>query len=178
MARRKDRRTPIPIPVDHDGDLPILHDNSELGLDDADVEEAKRKGSKGVGAVVVHHMVTVLQVVLVVLLGAWAYVTYSKTDFFAAPNPDERSAIEPYAVEGQVLRIEYALSVYYSLNEKYPVVLTSLVDDGLLQESDITYPGGMDRYRYQRFGDGFKLIVAREEAPQPAADDDALIFEE
>jgi hypothetical protein len=170
---RKRIPSPIDIPFELPDDLPVMHDNQELVLE---VPEATKASSKGVGAVVVHHVVTFLQVVMVLGLGAWSYVTYKNTDAFVAPRAGERNALEPYVVESQLQRIEAALRVYEALNEKYPVTLDVLVDEGLLLPSDVAYPSRV-AYRYQRFGEGFKLEAPRLNSA-PASADDAIIFDE
>lgn len=169
MAKKKRRPSSIPVP-EYDDEMEVIHDNAEL------MKEVN--GAKGVGAVVVHHLVTGLQLVMILILGAWGYLTYRDAAFFAQPNPDDRSSLTGFAVEGQVVRLEYALSVYYALNEKYPPSMTTLVDDGILIHSDLTYPDGKDRYKYQRFGDGYKLIVDRLEETEAETDVDTIIFEE
>ncbi|MEZ4460463.1 MAG: hypothetical protein R3E66_12215 [bacterium] len=171
---RKKLPTPISIPYELPDDLPLVSDNSELRLADAEVASASHKG---VGAVVVHHLVTFFQILLLLAVGAWTYVTYKNTPAFAAPEAGQRNALQPYVVESQIQRIDQALRVYESLNEKYPVSLDLLVEDGLLQASDVDYPSGTT-YRYQRFGEGFKLEGPRIVAPVDAPEGDALIFDE
>ena len=173
MSRRK-LPTPISVPIEMPDDLPIIRDNSEL-LFPQDV--VATKSSKGVGAVVVHHVVTFLQILMVLGLGAWSYVTYKNTALFEAPEPGQRNALEPYVVDAQVQRIEQALRVYEALNEKFPVTLDVLVEDGLLEPSDLDYPAS-SVYRYQRFGESFKLEGPRTQTNTSASQEDALIFDE
>jgi hypothetical protein len=173
MSRKK-MPTPISVPIEMPDDLPIIRDNSELMFSQ---EEVVKKSSKGVGAVVVHHVVTFLQILMVLALGAWSYVTYKNTELFVAPEPGQRNALEPYLVDAQIQRLDQALRVYEALNEKFPVTLDVLVEEGLLEPSDLDYPAS-SIYRYQRFGEGFKLEGPRTQTNTSVSQEDALIFDE
>lgn len=162
MARKR-IPSPIDIPFEMPDDLPIVQDNQELMLDE---QEVKSAGKNGVGAVVVHHVVTFLQVVLILGLLAWSYVTFKSASFLDKSASQTSHELESYVIEGQMQRIDQALRVYEALNEKFPVTLELLVEEGYLAPSDLRYPRGAS-YSYQRFGEGFKL-----EAPVTATKDD------
>lgn len=172
--KRKKIPTPISIPFEMPDDLPWVHDNSELQPTE---EEVARAGNKGVGAVVVHHVVTFLQLLLLITLLAWTYVAYKNAPALAAPNADQRNPLQPFVIDAQLQRLQQALDVYEALNGKYPVSLDLLVESGLLEVSDIDYPAGT-AYRYQRFGEGYKLEAPRRAPPRDANEEDALIFDE
>lgn len=152
MARKR-IPSPIDIPFEMPDDLPIVQDNQELMFTE---EEVKTAGKNGVGAVVVHHVVTFLQVVLSLGLLAWSYVTFKSASFLDKTAAATSHELEAYVVESQMQRIDQALRVYEALNEKYPVTLEILVEEGYLVASDLRYPRGAS-YSYQRFGEGFKL---------------------
>lgn len=112
---------------------------------------------RGVGAVVLHHTVTVLMLVLILAMGVWGYLTFRKTSFFQKPDAQVSTRTEAYALRAQVRRIRVALRVYFRLDGRYPSNLTELVDRGLLLPSDLYYPSGKGRYAYQRTASGFQL---------------------
>lgn len=160
MARR--HRDPIPIP-DDDVELDIRRDNRET---DPDPEE-DGTGKHGVGSVVLHHTVTAVLVAIVLATGLWSYYQFRRTSFFALTSEAERSAFEVYAVDAQRDRIDFSLDVYAKLYDEYPSSLESLVDEGLLQESDLFYPVGERRFSYQRLGRSYELDWVAPEGPAP-----------
>ncbi len=174
------KRLPSPIPIDRsESELDLVRENREMELTEDELADAQKRGSNGVGAVVVHHTVTFLQVLMVVVLATWAYVTFSESSFLTSADPNERSALEPYVVNAQLQRVEEALEVYRALEETYPPTLQTLVDRGILQPDDITYPVGAEIYNYQRFGDGFKLFAPpRYTATDERESEESLIFDE
>lgn len=174
------KRLPSPIEIDtSDTELDFVRDNRDLEFTEEELAQAAKKGSKGVGAVVVHHTVTLLQITMVVVLATWAYVTFSESSFLTSTDPEARSALEPYVVNAQIQRIQEALEVHHSLEESYPPTLDTLVERGILQADDLTYPVGQEIYNYQRFGDGYKLFAPAEyTATDDAESEDSLIFEE
>lgn len=122
-------------------------------------EKATKKGG-GLGAVVLHHTVTALMLALILALGVWAYLTFRKTSFFQAPDADANSRVEAHALQAQLQRIRFGLSVYFRLDGRYPAALDELVERGLLLPSDLFYPTGKARYDYQRTASGFTLELA------------------
>jgi len=157
----KRHRDPIPLPDDSGRELDIVRENTELNPPDADVGQFE--SGPGLGAVVVHHTVTALLLILLVALGTWSYLTFRGTSFLDMPDAKERATFETFAVDSQVQRIRFALEVYDRLYEKYPATLETLVDEGLLQPDDVYYPPGDVRYVYQRVGNDYRLAVTREE---------------
>lgn len=111
----------------------------------------------GLGAVVLHHTVTALLLVLVVALGVWAYLTFRKSNFFEPPDPDAVTEVQSFALEAQMNRIRFALGVYYRLDGRYPADLSDLVERGLLLSSDLYYPAGASALSYRRTASGYVL---------------------
>ena len=149
------RRNPIPI-RDEPIELDIVHDNNELHTIAPETDEA------GVGAVVIHHIVTVIIVCLILMISVWAYLTFKSSSFFSKTD-QEQPRITQWAVDAQVDRIEFALKVFRRLNAKYPADLDELVSAGLLVPSDPTYPPSTGTaYKYRRVGDTYELSVQTE----------------
>lgn len=120
--------------------------------------EADQGGA--LGAVVLHHTVTALMLVLILALSVWAYLTFRQASFFHAPDDRADSRVETYVLESQLQRVEFALAVYFRLEARYPSNLDQLVSRGLLLESDLFYPSGPDRLAYERTADGYSLELA------------------
>ncbi len=156
-------RDPIPVPDDDDDfELDIRRDNREIEPDEAEVS-----GKHGVGAVVLHHTVTAVLVAVVVVTGLWTYHQFRRTSFFTLTTQADRSAFEVYAVDAQRDRITFALAVYQKLFDEYPSSLETLVDEGLLQESDLFYPLGARHFSYQRMGRSYQLDWIPPEGDSP-----------
>ena len=120
----------------------------------------------GLAALVIHHSITVLILVLFLALGVWGYLTFQSTDFFASVDRSEFEAeLRPALVEAQHQRLEVALHVANHLNGRYPGRLAELVEMGLLLESDLYYPSGGLQWLYTRQGDSFTLELAMPEPP-------------
>src|SRR5690554_7364267 len=64
----------------------------------------------GMGAVVLHHSVTALMIMLIIALAVWSYLSFRSTDFFQAPDRDSR--IAAYVEGAQKDRIHFALNVF------------------------------------------------------------------
>lgn len=170
------KRLPSPIEIDvSDTELPLTHDNREFEISEEDIAAAE--GKPGVGAVVLHHMVTFLQIAMVIALGTWAYLTFRDTSFLSQPD-QAHAGIENSVIDAQLQRIEQALEVYRAVEDAYPPALDRLVAAGLLIEDDIHYPRQERIYVYQRFGDGFRLYVPESARTRNVQEsEDSIIFE-
>ncbi len=124
-------------------------------------QPANNKGA--LGAVVLHHTVTALMLVLILALGVWAYLTFRKTSFFQPPDARAHTRVDAYALLAQRQRIRFALGVYFRLDGRYPRSLDELVQRGLLLPSDLYYPAGEGHFRYRRTASGYALEI--EDAP-------------
>lgn len=126
----------------------------------------------GMGAVILHHSVTALLIMLVIALAVWSYLSFRNTDFFEAPTQNSR--LGSYVEGAQKQRIHFALDVYYRLDGRYPLTLDELVERQLLQPSDLYYPATAptsgEQYVYERVQDTYTLEFAR---PLPAPPSDA-----
>lgn len=131
---------------------------------DSSAETAPQaKSGRGLGAVVLHHTVTALMLVLILALGVWAYLTFRKADFFEGPDQESVSRLDHYGTLAQGQRIRFALRVYYRLDGRYPANLQELVDRGLLLQSDLYYPSREEGYGYERTGSGYRLRLGLDE---------------
>jgi hypothetical protein len=122
-----------------------------------DQQESPDSPGAGLGAVVLHHTVTALLLVLIIALGVWAYLTFRKTNFFETPDPSAVTRVQTYALEAQASRIRFALGVHYRLDGRYPADLSDLVERGLLLSSDLYYPAGTAALSYRRTASGYAL---------------------
>lgn len=150
---------------DEDVELDIRRDNRDL--DPEPGEPGNGPGKNGVGAVVLHHAVTAVLLAIVLATGLWSYHQFRRSSFFTLTSEADRSVFEVYAVDAQRDRIGFALDVYQKLYDEYPSSLETLVDEGLLQESDLFYPVGERRFSYQRMGRAFQLDWVAPAGPAP-----------
>lgn len=134
-------------------------------------QSGRDETSKGTGviALIVHHAITVLILVLVLGLSVWGYLNFQDTEFFATVDTEEFDArLHPPLQRAQTQRLEVALEVYSLVYDSHPVQLRELVDAGLLLPSDLYYPRGSDSWSYERRGDGFRLEPgSAEDADEP-----------
>ena len=120
-------------------------------------EEGPPDKPRGIGAVVLHHTVTVLMLVMILAIGVWTFLTFRDSNFFKSPDQTELTRTSVYSARAQVRRIESALRVYHRLENAYPADLQALVDRKLLLPSDLHYPSGSVEYEYRRAGNSFEL---------------------
>lgn len=117
----------------------------------------------GMGAVILHHSVTALMIMLIIALAVWSYLSFRNTDFFEAPSQDTR--VGSYVEGAQKQRIHFALDVFYRLDGRYPLTLDELVERNLLEPSDLSYPAKStsthSSYLYKRTPKKYTLEVAR-----------------
>lgn len=152
------KRDHSPIPMSNDSSpLEVVHENHELFPADANVDEFESGG--GAGAVVVHHAITVILVLMCLALATWAYLTFKNASFFVA-NGEQQRTLEPFVVEAQTDRIKVALDVFYRLNDKYPARLEELVTEGILDGTDPLYPPSeTTSIVYRKSGATYELLV-------------------
>lgn len=123
------------------------------------------EASTGLIALIVHHSITVLILVLVLGLSIWGYLNFQDTDFFATVDTEQFDArLHPPLERAQAQRIEVSLEVYSLVYDSHPVQLQEVVDAGLLVPADLYYPRGPGSWSYERLGDGYRL--------EPAVDED------
>lgn len=173
MARKR-RATPLDIPksIELPDDLPIIQDTATYFSPDPEEKPTKQ----GAGAVVVHHLVTFLQIVVVMGFGIWAYLTFKNVDFFENSAVAETSPLEPYAAANQLLRINTALRVYEALNEELPRNLEGLVDENILLVDDLSYPGNRE-FLYERRADTFDLTLVPRARPVESRSEEGIVFD-
>lgn len=128
----------------------------------------------GVGAVVLHHTVTALMIILILSLGIWSYLSFRNTGFFQQPDLSESFRLEDHAAAAQKQRLEFALEVFQRLDGRYPMNLEELVERNLILPSDLGYPPSPGdqkaRFIYRRDADTYTLTWTRsaEETAPPA----------
>lgn len=151
-------RDPIPMPGNDERPFEIDRDQGVLQPPGGDASDFQPGG--GVGAVVVHHLVTAALLVLTLALGTWGYLTFRDVTRDDLTRPRARP-LEHEALAAQAQRLHFALSVYHALRDTYPPSLEGLVDEGLLQTRDLEYPPGPSSIVYQRIGDTYQLVIEK-----------------
>ena len=139
---------------------------------------AAQKTSSGssLGALILHHSVTVILVIAMLVLGVWGYITFRKGDFFYTPE-ETGSSTQRYLVASQLQRIELAANAYSKIHESPPMSLESLVEEGLLTQKDLSYPSPDITYELRLDGDDIKVVYKLERggAGLAAGGDEAII---
>lgn len=127
---------------------------------------------RGMGAIVLHHSVTALMIMLIIALAVWSYLSFRNTHFFEAPSQDTR--VGSYVEGAQKQRIHFALDVFYRLDGRYPLTLNELVERNLLEASDLYYPAksatAHPPFTYKRTPKKYTLEFA---SPLPSRPSDA-----
>jgi hypothetical protein len=118
-------------------------------------------------ALVIHHVVTALLVVGALALAVWSYLTFKKRNFFYEAS-GQISELEAQLELSQRERISLAIKAYYQLHNNWPLSLEQLVEEGLLESSDLRYPSPRVAYTL-RVEDGRPILEARRDSPSPTA---------
>lgn len=121
----------------------------------------EKSSGSSIGALIVHHSVTVILVVAMLVLGVWGYITFRKNDFFYTPE-ETGSSTQRYLVASQLQRIELAADAYQKIHESPPISLDSLVEEGLLTSKDLNYPSRDITYELQIDGSDIKITYKLE----------------
>lgn len=177
----RQHRPPIPVPDDSSDDLRPLARRSS-GPTSSRIEEEgkpltgadKGRGRQKAGAVVIHHLVTAALILFVLVMAGYGWLAFrelSATDF---DHRVEVTSFESARIQAHRHRIEFALSVYFLLNERYPASLDLLVDDGLLLLDDLEYAGGPVELEYERMSNAYELRIRWLPGDQAAPSRDLL----
>jgi hypothetical protein len=118
-------------------------------------------------ALVIHHVITLMLVVGALALGVWSYLTFRKRDFFYDGARGQVSPLEQHLERSQRARISLAVNAYYQLHNNWPLSLEQLIEEGLLESSDLRYPSPQVTYTL-RVEDGRPILDARRETPPTA----------
>ena len=118
---------------------------------------AERAGAP-LAALIVHHSITFLILVLFLALGVWAYLTFQDEEFFATVDRQAfEEELRPSQIEAQHQRLDFAIQVARQLTGRTPASLDELVEMGFLLESDLYYPRGPNQWVFERTPDGYIL---------------------
>ncbi len=109
-------------------------------------QQPEHREPNALGALILHHTVTALLLVGALALGIWGYLTYSKGGFTYAQAPTAQSATQRYLIASQERRLTLAAQTYRTIHQSPPLTLDVLVEDGLLDASDLTYPSKQVSY--------------------------------
>ena len=112
----------------------------------------------GIAELILHHIITVLILVLFVGLGAWSYLNFQSAEFFSSVDQQAlQEELQPSLQAAQHSRLQTAIEVYTLLHDRHPPRLDDLVSSGLLMPSDLYYPRGPESWVYEPHSDGFTL---------------------
>lgn len=138
-------------------------DATDVELDEASADAADRgrhRARHHPGSALLHHVVTTLCVAAVLGLGVYA-ILEPPPSRDATPAPPSSSplvdALKRHAAASTHRRTRVALEVYHLMEQSYPVELQLLVDRGLLNAPDVSYPWGGGSVDYQRRGNTFDV---------------------
>jgi hypothetical protein len=127
-----------------------------------DPGEAKRGrlNVQGLRRGVVHQGATVGLALAALLLGVWIFLAQRE---HAQKGSSEVVAMsldpwEEAMTQAQLQRLKNALESYAARSGDYPVRLEGLVEAGLLEQTDLTFPGFESPYVYQLKGDAYLLV--------------------
>jgi len=143
-----------------DEEFEIIHDSSELANGDFEPEDS------GSGAVVIHHVVTVVLIIACFAIGTWSYLTFKSTSFFLPVKDGSEKSLKPYLVKSQEDRLRRAINVYYKMNGNYPSSLDDIVDDKILVPSDPYYPPNSE-FRYEKLASSYALEIVNIKRESP-----------
>ncbi len=126
----------------------------------------KRKATS-LSVIVFHHAITVFILLLLLGVGVWSYLTFSKSSFFVPGNTSNTPpAAHTHIVQAQLKRIATTLETFEVIHERYPARLEELVDAGLLLPSDLYYPLASNSYHYARYQQSYELSLIDTNQPE------------
>lgn len=142
----------------------IVHSPSELN----DQNSEAFVPDETTGAVVVHHMVTIVLIIACFAIGTWAYLTFKSTSFFVPVEEGSKKSLQPYMIKAQSDRLHKAIDVYYKTNDKYPNSLEDIVAEKILKDTDPFYPPNSE-FRYEKLANTYSLevVITTVEDPTP-----------
>lgn len=121
-----------------------------------EAKEQKKRSSGALGALILHHTITVALVIAVLGLSVWSYVTFRKQSFFYTPEQSV-SSTQRYLIASQLHRLELAARAYKDIHDANPVSLEALVEEGLLTRTDLSYPSRQVSYSLRNKGENFEI---------------------
>lgn len=143
--------------------LAMLQQANLVALHDPGRPRKRRSqvNARAMGRGLVKHATTAALIAAALLLGVWIFL--ENRDGGGAEGDQEVVVrkLDPWQealVEGQMERLRNALGAYRARHGDYPVTLPALVQEGFLQEDDLTFPGFARPYAYRTGNDGFVLV--------------------
>ncbi len=126
---------------------------------------------------ILNHVVTTLLIVSTLSFAIWSYFNFREGDFFYEPSrQDESRTMQRYLVASQIHRFGFATQAYEAIHNAPPQSMEDLVAEGLILESDLTYPSPRITYDMKLEGDHAvvtaTVVEAPADAPDAAADED------
>ena len=120
---------------------------------------------------ILHHVVTTVLIVSTLSFAIWSYFNFKAGDFFYEPSrQDESRTMQRYLVASQIHRFGFATQAYEAIHNAPPQSMDDLVAEGLILESDLTYPSPRITYALTLEGDHAVVKATVEEAPKAAPD--------
>lgn len=104
------------------------------------------------------HGMTALLIVVALAIGLLTWMTSDGVEEQGAMTMAQLDPWREALTKSQMGRIQNALGVYRAKNGDYPARLQLLIEDGILEEADLTYPGFEKPYTYRSFEDRYILV--------------------
>jgi hypothetical protein len=123
---------------------------------------------------ILNHVVTTVLIVSSVSFAIWSYFNFQAGDFFYEPSQqDESRTMQRYLVASQLHRFDFAAQAYEAIHNAPPQSMEDLVAEGLILESDLTYPSPRITYSVTLEEDQAVVTAAVAQAPEePEASED------
>jgi hypothetical protein len=143
--------------------LAMLQQANLVAMHDAGRPRARRSqvNARAMGRGLVKHITTAALIAAALLLGVWIFLENRDEGGVEGDQEVVVRKLDPWQealVEGQIERLRHALGAYRARHGDYPVTLPVLVQEGLLQKDDLTFPGFARSYAYRTSKDGFVLV--------------------
>ena len=119
------------------------------------------------GALVLHHMITLTMAIAVLALGVWGYLNFKSDDFLYTPSETSAST-QRYLVASHLQRLMLAARTYQQLHDAPPVSLEALVEERLLLPDDLSYPSPAITYTLAIINGQVRITYALDTSAQRA----------
>lgn len=131
----------------------------EIEFDDKSaVSEILPDAPSGTGVVVIHHMVTLLIIVVCLAFGVWSYLSFKNTSFFVPVEKGTERSLQSFMVTAQNERLHAAIQTYFKMKAEYPTYLKNLVEAKILETDDLHYPPNAE-FKYEKLTHSYTLNV-------------------
>ena len=132
---------------------------------------AEEKAGSPLRTAILNHLVTTVLIVSTLSFAIWSYFNFKAGDFFYEPSQqDESRTMQRYLVASQIHRFGFASQAYEAIHNAPPQSMDDLVAEGLILESDLTYPSPRITYAMTLEGDHAVVTATVAETPEVEPD--------